>query len=160
MVVCSITLSTIESNIVSNILQHTDSYYKVQELSWKGNPEGKKICMTDKQTNNSWAGVNLYGCTHCAPSPYPLTPPSPPPPSSTPPPPPSCFSRAAVGGYKKFYRKTENKQTHREQIQSLLNLISNVTLGGNSTTTFISRCRMIAAVWKYIIPLFSYPRYS
>ena len=29
--VCSITLSTIESNIVSNILQHTDSYYKVQE---------------------------------------------------------------------------------------------------------------------------------
>ena len=78
--------------------------------------------MTDKQTNNSWAGVNLYGCTHCAPSPYPLTPPSPPPPSSTPPPPPSCFSRAAVGGYKKLKKKnreqTDTQRANTEPTQS------------------------------------------
>ena len=47
----------------------------------------------------------------------------------------------------------ENKQTHREQIQSPLYLHSDVTLGGSAATTFISRCRMIAAVGKYLILL-------
>ena len=50
--VCSIALSIIESNIVGNILQQTDSYYKVQGLSWKGHPEGYKNMYDRQKTNN------------------------------------------------------------------------------------------------------------